>query len=141
MGGTYRFTDVRFNPNVTLGFAFATGDNDPSGHKNNEFRQTGLQSNESRFAGVSEFLVYGEALDPELSNLKILTVGLGFRPSPDISLDFVFHKYWLYNKTEELRNSGITAVMNGESKDVGNAFDIVIGLRSLFRNPAAWNGI
>jgi alginate production protein len=132
VGGTYRFTDLPFNPNVTLGFALATGDSSPDDHNNNEFRQTGLQSNESSFAGVSEFLVYGEALDPELSNLKILTAGLGFRPSPDMSLDFVFHKYWLYNKAEELPNSGVTAVMNGESKDVGNAFDIVIGLRSLF---------
>ena len=132
VGGTYRFTDLRFNPNVTLGFALATGDRDPSDHKNNEFRQTGLQSNESRFAGVSEFKVYGEALDPELSNLKILTAGLGFRPSPDISLDFVFHKYWLFDKADELRNSAITAQMNGDSKDVGNAFDIVIGFRSLF---------
>jgi alginate production protein len=68
--------------------------------------------------------------------LKILTADLGFRPSPDISVDLVFHKYWLFDKAEELRNSEITALMNQDpsrqSKDVGNAFDIVIGIRSLF---------
>jgi alginate production protein len=138
VGGTYRFTNLPYNPNITLGFALATGDSDPTDNKNNEFRQTGLQSNEGRFAGVSEFKYYGETVDPELSNLKILTADLGFRPTPDISVDLVFHKYWLYDKAEdeELRNSGITALMNQDdtrsSKDVGNAFDIVIGFRSLF---------
>lgn len=136
VGGTYRFTNLPFNPNFTLGFALATGDGDSTDNTNNEFRQTGLQSNEARFAGVSEFKYYGEAVDPELSNLKILTADLGFRPSPDISVDLVFHKYWLFDKAEELRNSEITALMNQDpsrqSKDVGNAFDIVIGFRSLF---------
>jgi alginate production protein len=136
VGGTYRFTNLPFNPNFTLGFALATGDGDPTDNTNNEFRQTGLQSNEAGFAGVSEFKYYGEAVDPELSNLKILTADLGFRPSPDISVDLVFHKYWLFDKAEELRNSEITALMNQDpsrqSKDVGNAFDIVIGIRSLF---------
>lgn len=125
-GGTFRTTDLPYNPNFTLGFAIAT----------NDYRQTGLQSNESIFAGVSEFKVYGETVDPELSNLKILTAGLGFRPSQDTSFDFVFHKYWLYDKAEELENSGITALMNQDpentSKDVGSEFDIVLGFRRVF---------
>ena len=136
VGGTYRFTDLPYNPNVTLGFALATGDGNSDDNKNNEFRQTGLQSNETNFAGVSEFLIYGETLDPELCNLKILTAGVGARPAPGVSVDLVFHKYWLYEKADELCNSGITALMNQDptrsSKDVGNALDIVIGLRSLF---------
>ena len=116
-------------------FAFGSGD-DPNTGTNTEFRQTGLQSNEARFAGVSEFKTYGEALDPELSNLKILTVGLGFRPAPDVSLDFVYHHYWLDELADEIRNSALTAQMNQVdtrlSKDVGNAFDVVLGVRSLF---------
>ncbi len=136
VGGTYRFTGLPFNPNVTLGYAFGSGDKNPDDNKNSEFRQTGLQSNEAKFAGVSEFLVYGEALDPELSNLEIFTVGLGFRPAPNVSTDFVYHRYLLDEIAEELRDSALTALMNQDdtqlSKDMGSAFDIVIGLRNLF---------
>jgi alginate production protein len=136
IGGTYRFTDFPFDPNVTLGFALGSGDGDPNGSTSNEFRQTGLQSNETKFAGVSEFKVYGEALDPELSNLRILTAGLGFRPAHSISVDFVYHHYWLDEFADELRNSAITALMNQDdtqrSKDVGGAFDVVLGIRNLF---------
>ena len=136
IGGTYRFTDLPFNPNVTLGFALGSGDGDPNSGTSNEFRQTGLQSNETKFAGVSEFKVYGEALDPELSNLKILTAGLGFRPTYSTSIDFVYHHYWMNEFADELRNSAITAQMNQDgtqrSKDVGSAFDVVLGIRSLF---------
>jgi alginate production protein len=136
VGGTYRFTGLPFNPNITLGYAFGTGDGNPDDNKNGEFRQTGLQSNEAKFAGVSEFLVYGEALDPELSNLEIFTVGLGFRPAPNVSTDFVYHRYRLDEIAEELRDSALTALMNQDatqlSREVGSGFDIVIGFRSLF---------
>ncbi len=136
IGGTYRFPDFPFNPNVTLGFALGSGEGDPGGSTSNEFRQTGLQSNETKFAGVSEFKVYGEALDPELSNLRILTAGLGFRPTHSVSIDFVYHHYWLDEFADELRNSAITAQMNQDdtrrSKDVGGAFDVVLGVRNLF---------
>lgn len=135
VGATYRFRGFPFNPNVTVGVAYATGDGNATDNKNNEFRQTGLQSNEAKFGGVSEFLVYGEALDPELSNLRILTAGLGFRPLHGVSLDFVYHQYRLDEIAEEIRNSPLTAKMNQGgvvSKDVGTAFDIVLGFRSLF---------
>jgi alginate production protein len=126
VGGTYRFTDLPFRPNVTLGFALGTTD----------FRQSGLESNEARFGGVSEFKIYGEVLDPELGNLEILTVALGFRPSRSFSIDFVYHRYWLYAIAEELRDSAITAPLNHDdtrpSKDVGSELDIVLGFRHLF---------
>lgn len=135
IGGTYRFPGLPFNPNFTLGLAFGSG-NDPNDNRNNEFRQTGLQSNETRYAGVSEFLIYGEALDPELSNLRIINVGLGFRPAPNFSVDFVYHDYRLDEIAEELRDSAVTALMNQDesrpSRDVGSGFDIVLGFRSLF---------
>ena len=136
VGATYRFPDLPFNPNLTMGFAIATGDVNPNDNTNREFRQTGLQSNEAKFAGVSEFKIYGEALDPELSNLKIFTVGFGFRPAPNFSIDFVYHRYRLDEIAEEIRNSALTAQMNQVdtrlSKDLGTAFDIVLGFRNLF---------
>jgi alginate production protein len=136
VGGTYRFPGLPLRPDVTLGYAFATGDGNPVDTRNTEFRQTGLQSNEARFAGVSQFKVYGEALDPELSNIGIFTAGLGFRPAPNAYVDLVYHRYRLEKIADENRNSALTALMNQDdinlSKDIGSAFDIVLGLRNLF---------
>ncbi len=136
VGATYRFPDIRFKPNLTLGYAFASGDGNPDDNRNNEFRQTGLQSNESKFAGIANFKTYGEVLDPELSNLKIFTVGLGFRPEQNFSVDLLYHHYRLDQIAETLRNSPVTAEMNqieGRlSKNVGSALDIVLAFRNLF---------
>jgi alginate production protein len=136
VGATYRFLGQPLTPNITLAYAFGSGDRDPNDDRKDEFRQSGLQSNETKFGGVSEFKVYGEALDPELSNLRVLTAGLGVRPIPDVSVDLVFHHYRLDRMAEELRNSALTARMNQvsgqESKDVGSALDMVVGVRNLF---------
>ena len=136
LGGTYRFADLPFNPSFTLGYAFGSGDDPGDSSTNNEFRQTGLGSNEMRFSGVSELKIYGEVLDPELSNLHIFTAGLGFRPAEDVYLDLVYHHYELDQFADELRNSAITAQLNpnaiNPSKNVGDALDVVLGFRNVF---------
>ena len=136
VGGTYRFLDTPFRPNVTLGAAFGSGDKNSNDNRNHAFRQTGLQSNESRNAGVAKFKTYGEVLDPELSNLAIYTAAIGFQPAPGITADVVYHRYRLHKLAEEIRNSPITAELNQvdvlQSKDVGQALDVVLGFRQLF---------
>jgi alginate production protein len=136
-GATYRFPDLPLHPGITLGYASATGDANPNDNKNTEFRQTGLHSNELKLVGVSKFKYYGEALDPDLSNLQILTVGLGFRPATTIYVDLIYHKYRTKEYAEENRNWALSAKMNQDptqppSKDVGQAFDVVVGFRNLF---------
>jgi alginate production protein len=135
-GGTCRFRNLPLNPAITLGYAFGSGDGDPNDNENTEFRQTGLQSNEAKVAGFSKFKYYGEVLDPDLSNLEIFTVGLGLRPAPTVFVDLVYHRYRLNEITDRLRKSPITALMNQDdtqlSKDVGSAFDVVLGFRNLF---------
>jgi alginate production protein len=136
VGGTYRFNSLPFKPNLTFGYAFGSGDGNPNDKTNTEFRQTGLQSNESRFAGVALFNIYGEAVETELSNLQVATVGLGFRPDHATSLDFVFHRYRLHRIIDENRAWRLTALMNQvpgqESKQMGQALDIVLGFRNMF---------
>jgi len=136
VGLTYRYLDLPLSPNFTLGYAFGTGDGAPNDNRNTEFRQTGLQSNETRLAGFSKLRAYGEALDPELSNLKIFTLGLGFRPAPTTSVDLVYHRYRLDKTADEVRNSGVTALMSQDDsqlrKDVGSELDVVLGFRNLF---------
>lgn len=150
VGATYRFLSLPLRPNITLGYAFGSGDDNPTDTKNDTFLQTGLQSNEARFAGVSKFKYYGEALEPELSNIKIFTLGLGLWPAPNVTVDIVYHKYRLHKFAQEV-SGPITAEMNQIeiavpspdpdaepvlvprlSKQVGQGVDIVIGLRRLF---------
>ena len=136
VGGTYRFADLPFDPNFTLAFAQGSGDGNPDDGVNTQFRQTGQQSNEARYIGLSKFKAYGEVLDPELSNLRVMTLGLGARARPGISIDLVYHRYHLKAPASEIRNWALTAQMNSlagaASTDVGQALDLVIGLRGLF---------
>ena len=136
VGGTYRFLNIPLRPSITLGYAFGSGDDNPDDNTNREFRQTGLESNEGKFSGVSLFKYYGEMLNPELSNLQILTAGVGFRPSANVFIDIVYHHYRLDKMADELRSSYITALMNQDdthlSKEVGNEVDIILGFRNLF---------
>lgn len=136
IGATYRFDALPHDPNITLGYAYASGDRNPDDGTNTQFRQTGIQSNEARYIGLSKFKTYGEVLDTELSNLHIYTLGIGARATPGISIDVVYHRYFLDALATELRNSPLTAQMNtvpgAESKDVGQALDLVIGFRGLF---------
>ena len=136
VGFTYRFRGAPLGLSVTLGYAVGTGDGNPSDTKNSEYRQTGLQSNEARFGGVTQFKAYGETIDPELSNVKILTAGVGFRPAPTMFVDLVYHRYALKAIADQIRNWALTAQMNQDdaalSRDVGEELDIILGFRNLF---------
>ena len=136
VGGTYRFADLPFDPNITLSFAQGSGDGNPDDRVNTGFRQTGLQTNEARYIGLSKFKAYGEVLDPELSNLRVMTLGLGARARPGISIDLVYHRYHLKVPASDIRNWALTAQMNtlagAASTDVGQALDLVLGFRGLF---------
>ena len=136
VGATYRFLSIPLQPSITLSYAFGSGDDDPNDKKNHEFRQTGLQSNEGRFGGVTQFKYYGEMFDPELTNLKVFTAGLGFRLAAGAFVDIVYHNYRQDEITDEFTSSNLTALINQDnthlSKDVGNEVDIILGFRNLF---------
>jgi alginate production protein len=118
-------------PGLTLGFAFGSGDRNPDDRYDRSFRQTGLQENEGDFGGSASFQYYGEVLNPELSNLFILTVGLGIRPTEQFSLDLVYHYYMQHRASRTLRNAGITAEPSGRSRDLGSEVDFIVGLTEL----------
>jgi alginate production protein len=140
-GVTRRFFDLPLNPNFTLGWAMGTGDADPDNNVNNGFQPTGLGSNERRFAGIRQFRAFGETFDPDLSNVKIQTVGFGIRPDPQVSIDLVWHGYRL-QKQHGIFQSSLSVepaqVDSALSKDLGTEWDLVInfnnflGVRRLF---------
>lgn len=140
-GVTRRFFDLPLNPNFTLGWAMGTGDSNPDDGVNTGFQPTGLGSNERRFAGIRQFRAFGETLDPDLTNVKIQTLGFGIRPDPQVSIDLVWHRYRLH-KVHGIFQSSLTVepaqVDSALSKDLGSEWDLVInfnnflGVRRLF---------
>lgn len=108
----------KLEPSVTLAYAF--------GSKN--FRQTGLQGNESDFNGAADFLYYGQLFDPELSNMSIFTAGVGVNPTEETSsIDIVYHYYIQTEARDTLVNTGIDADPDGQQKSLGSEIDLVLG--------------
>jgi alginate production protein len=91
------------------------------------FRQTGLHDNEGTWAGVAKFKYYGELLDPELSNLRVLTGGIGLRPTPTTSLDLVAHAYWQHTAAAQLRDTRLDIAPLGHRRALGQAFEVIVG--------------
>ena len=129
LGFTREFEDHNFRPRLTAAIAFGSGD-DGQG-TDNAFRQTGLQSNNDRFGGRKSFRYYGEVLDPELSNLQILTIGGGVHLSEKATLDVIYHRYYQHFASDEIRDSNLDADPSGNSRHLGDEFDIVVGFREL----------
>lgn len=128
--GTTWSPEVRVDGfSMTLGYAYGSGDDDPTDGTDGAFRQTGLQDNNDKFAGVTSFRYYGELVDPELSNLGILTAGIGFRPSPRSSLDLVFHKFDQVESAPSLLHSDLRRKPDGVHGDIGWEADLVLGVR------------
>ncbi len=114
---------------VMGGFAFGSGDGDPNDGSDGNFRQTGYNDNNDKFGGVTSFRYYGEVLDPDLTNLTILTLGVGRRFGDDVSVDLVYHRYAQDEALDSLGENGLGADPNGVSKDLGDELDLVIGSR------------
>lgn len=124
--------DLWMEPSLTLGYAFGSGDPNPLDDVDGSFRQTGLQDNQGKFNGTVKFKYYGELFDPELSNMRIRTLGFGIIPFKKTSFDFVYHDYSLVYShpapNNTLRDVGIKKDPSGESKDLGHEVDLIVGL-------------
>lgn len=131
LGGTYRI-DAPFEPSLTFGYAFGSGDSDTDDDVDRGFRQTGLEDNSHRFNGVEEFRYYGETLDPELRNLKIFTAGVGIRPTLRSSVDLIYHRYSQdVADDDRIEGARVRERANGESRDLGQGVDLILGYHDI----------
>jgi len=128
--GTY-VADLPFEPSLSLGLAYGSGDGDPGKGEDHNFRQTGLQSNEAELNGVVPIKYYGELFDPELSNLMVLTLGVGVLPSEATSVDLLYHYYRQDSAADALRSGNLDADPDGEHKELGHELDLVIGTQEV----------
>ncbi len=115
----------------TIGYAFGSGDGDPSDGVDHGFRQTGLQDNNAKVGGVTSIRYYGELVDPELSNLAILTIGAGTRITRNTSLDLLVHYYSQDEASNVLRDTSLDMKPDGVHTDLGWEVDLVLGSRAL----------
>ncbi|MFK7858530.1 MAG: alginate export family protein [Granulosicoccus sp.] len=105
----------------TVGLARATG-----GSRSQRFRQSGLHSNDFALNGQNTFRYLGEVMDPELTNILILTLGAGADLGRHWSGDIALHHYQQVEVEDSLRGSDIEYDPLGESGDLGFGADLVV---------------
>ncbi len=127
-GGLLWILPFALEPRVFAGYAFGSGDGSSDTGADHSFRQTGIQANEAGFGGVERFPSYGVVLDPELSNLGILTLGAGLSLLRASSLDLVYHYYRLAKPTESLRDTRLEFELDDRHRDLGHGLDLVLAL-------------
>jgi alginate production protein len=131
IGFTTTQEDLSMEPSFTLGYAYGSGDIDFKDMIDGNFRQTDFEDNNDKFNGVSSFKYYGEVLDPELSNLRIITTGMGFRWSKNGSFDILYHIYRQVYAYDKIHGSDLLADPTGASKAVGDEIDFILGLEKI----------
>jgi hypothetical protein len=119
---------VALEPRLFTGYAFGSGDSSPETGSDRSFRQSGLQANEAGFGGVERFDSYGVVLGPELSNLGILTFGVGLSLWRSSSLDLVYHRTRLVEDADFLRDSRLEAELTGRDRALGDEIDLVLAV-------------
>jgi hypothetical protein len=115
------------SPRLTLGYAIGSGSDADAG-TDRSFRQTGIHDNEGGFGGVRRFSQYGEGLDPELSNLQIVSAAFGISLLRRSSLDLVYHHYRQLDASPLLRNARLENELDGQHTEVGHGLDLVLAL-------------
>lgn len=110
-----------------LGAAAARGDGGGNDQEN-QFQQTGLQSNRSNFTGTrSRVHRFGEAFRGELSNLQTATLFGSWQMREDYDASLVYHRFWRVDDEQQTGDDGIVnaALVDGE-KDLGQEVDLVM---------------
>lgn len=133
VGVTYR-PRIALDPSFTAGFALGSGDRTadlpPSlqpTSADRTFRQSGLHRNRDSWNGVVSFRYYGEAFDPELANLRILTLGVGLRPLRSVSADLVYHRYEQDVPSRRIVDAEVEADPTGRDRRLGREWDLAAG--------------
>jgi hypothetical protein len=137
-GGATLTSRGRVRASVTGAYAVGSGEEkEPGDPFSQEFRQTGYQDNTGRFGGFSSFQYYGEVLDPELSNIRILTLAAGLRFGSSVSLDGVYHTYRQHRLDNDLRAALKPASPpNEDSPDLGRELDVIVAVRNLWKRAS-----
>ena len=129
--GLTQVFDRTWEPSLTIGYAYGTGDSNPNDNVDARFRQTGFQGNSDKLNGVARFKYYGEVLDPRLTNLMVFTGGVGIKPLSKTSFDLVYHYYLQDHASKRIGGSDLDTDPTGLSKHIGSEVDLVVGYQGI----------
>lgn len=120
--------DNDYKPTLTFGFAHGSGGSNQTENRDERFRQSGLHSNDFRLNNKNRFRYLGEVVDPEITNIQILTLGLGAEFGNQWEADLALHTYTQVELEtgNRLRGSDLEFETNGLSDDLGVAADFVV---------------
>lgn len=113
---------------LIFGAAYAYGEGGKDHNGSHTFRQTGLQSNRSRFTGTRTMVNrFNEALQADLSNLRVVTAFLAL-PLLDWDLSVVGHRFERVDAETPVFTDGVDVQPSrtNPSLDLGTAWDLVI---------------
>jgi alginate production protein len=117
-----------YEPRIFVGYAIGSGDPNPDSGDDGAFRQTGIHGNESGFGGSQRFGQYGNLLEPELSNLSVVTFGVGLTFLRNSSIDLVYHYYRQVEPATFLRDARFDPELDGRHRDLGHGIDLVFAI-------------
>lgn len=113
---------------LTLGGAYAYGQGGRDRNGSHVFRQTGLQSNRSRFTGTRTMMHrFNEALQADLGNLRAVTAFLAL-PLVDWDFSLVGHRFQRDDPSSPVYTDGIDVRPDPSSTslDLGTGWDLVL---------------
>jgi len=106
-------------PSLTVGYARGSTD----------FRQTGLQENKTRFAGVKRWQRYGELVQPELANLSVASIGAGVRVLNNSSIELMAHRLRQVRPSERVAGARLSADPQGTNRALGREVNLLVAIR------------
>lgn len=111
----------------SLGFNYAAANGDSNGNSLSQYNQPSIASNKKRVLGTTRYRYYGEALNPKLSNLHILTLTAGYPLSPFFWFESAYHHYRQDRALPYIEASSPSLAPNGRSSDIGQGLDFIFG--------------
>ena len=109
---------------LLFGYALGSGDSTPDQGVDRSFRQTGLQDNTERLQD------YGELFNPELSNLRVLSLGVGWPLFEDGQIALMHYRYRQDTAAPFLRETNIDRDPEGDDPDLGWEWDVIFTLET-----------
>ena len=124
-------TSLPAKPRLSVGFATTFNGGKVNDDTDRTFRQTGLQSNEMQLEPYYGASSYGLVLNPELSNLQILTLGIGFDVLTSSYVSLLGHDYHMLSAAESLRSADLDLTFDGNQTHAGRAIDLNLSVEEL----------
>ena len=112
--------------NWRVGTTYMRASGGSDGDDSEQFTQTGLESNRSKFTGTGSAINrFGEAYRGEMNNLQAASVFSGWQLGEDYDASLVYHRFWRVDDQAD-SSSGLKAQLVPGEKDIGQEVDLVV---------------